>query len=646
MNRKFITRVVSEAGHYCIFASNKNKLGVKDPDHYKKFHKFTTNIDDFLSETFKLSNKGYDVYFATASFADEQRAQTNVLRMRSLFLDIDCGAGPKKDYPTLAEGLAALQKFCTTLSLPTPIVNTSGYGLHVFWGLTVDLEHAEWLVLAKKLKAVCAREGLRMDSSVPADAARVLRMPGTYNYKFGQQVVVEQLAGMTVDDTHPVDPAEFNNLLGEADPDTSSLFKVNPLAREMFGSSVMRVAEENTSYSFIKYIEALKANPDYGCKQFNHHMQHQHEQSEPIWHSMLSIVALVSDAEERAKAAKFISKRHPDYSEQETLNKLVSVNAERKGHRCSTFNERREGICAKCPHFGKINSPARFFADVIEATEEDRTIQFDKKTITVSEEGSIIESTTTTFIVPEPPKPYVRGKTGGVFIREVDDDGGVNSRLIYHNDFYLTGTVKDPHDGFGAVARIHLPQDGMQEFIIPLTAINNTEQFKTYISIHGIALTNPNVGKELQRYISTYYNLLQEQDRAANARSQFGWHDNNTSFVLGSNEYHMDGRVTHNAASRVTKPFITDLVTSGSLDAWQRLVSHYDVDGCELEQFVLCYALTGVLGVFTPEDCYAAMRLFTPGSGYGKTTIMNAYLSVWGNPKNMNLLARYEERTR
>ena len=63
----------------------------------------------------------------------------------------------------------------------------SGYGIHVYWVLTESISYAEWLPVAQGLKDMCIQHNLLADNGVTADAARVLRVPGTRNHKHDTQ---------------------------------------------------------------------------------------------------------------------------------------------------------------------------------------------------------------------------------------------------------------------------------------------------------------------------------------------------------------------------------------------------------------------------------------------------------------------------
>jgi hypothetical protein len=105
----------------------------------------------------------------------------------------------------------------------------------------------------------------------------------------------------------------------------------------------------NRTSSFKTIIDRTLAGS--GCGQIAYILNNRATLDEPMWRGGLSIAKFCSDGE---KAAHFISKGHPDYSEAATENKLDLI----KGpYRCETFDKNNSGICARCPHMGNIGSP-------------------------------------------------------------------------------------------------------------------------------------------------------------------------------------------------------------------------------------------------------------------------------------------------
>jgi len=124
-----------------------------------------------------------DVYVSMASFQSPGRGDRNAARLkRSFHIDLDCGE--KKPYGDKRAAAQALKRFCLETEIPVPaIVVDSGNGLHAHWAVDHDLQLSEWQIAANNLKLACELHGLNADPSVTADAARILRVPGTHNRK-------------------------------------------------------------------------------------------------------------------------------------------------------------------------------------------------------------------------------------------------------------------------------------------------------------------------------------------------------------------------------------------------------------------------------------------------------------------------------
>ena len=161
--KSFLGSVLSDEGYYCLFAANATE------DHRQQ--KFYTSIDTLQDAAIKYDEDGYDVYFALATFTqNNSRKQDNVNSLRSFFLDLDCG--PSKDYADQKTAIADVRKFCMALSLPTPAMVNSGRGVHVYWPLTEAVPRRQWTRVAETLKQRCAEHKLRADAGVTADSAR------------------------------------------------------------------------------------------------------------------------------------------------------------------------------------------------------------------------------------------------------------------------------------------------------------------------------------------------------------------------------------------------------------------------------------------------------------------------------------------
>jgi len=141
----------------------------------------------------------------------------NVKDLKSFWIDLDCGeskavVNPKTgrpdgyiDQPT---ALQELQKFCKLIGLPKPLLVNSGRGIHAYWPLTNPVSREEWEPVANRLNELCVLHNLYVDASV-FEIARVLRVPGTLNFKDNPPKPVELIS-----DAPDVEYETFKNLLG------------------------------------------------------------------------------------------------------------------------------------------------------------------------------------------------------------------------------------------------------------------------------------------------------------------------------------------------------------------------------------------------------------------------------------------------
>ena len=588
---------------YCVWANR-----ISDG---RKVQKFYPTIDALIHAAHNLDSEGYDAYFALGTFDDSgSRVASHVRQLRAFFLDLDCG--PTKDYATQTEALAALRTFCKQAKLPRPTLINSGRGVHVYWRLVSPVSRETWHPVAERLKALCKRTGLHADPVVTADAARVLRVPGTHNHKDEPptEVVVVGEFGAAVEFV------EFSNMLGDEDDVLAKAKKYVP--RE---ADALMQALSGSIVSKFKTI-MMKTVAGKGCAQLGNAVANQADMSEPVWRAALSIAKFCADG---GKAIHKISEKHPDYSHDATEEKVSLI----KGpYLCERFDEYKPGVCPTCPNWGKIKSPISLGREIEEATEDDN--------IVVQKPLGIADAVPIQYVIPKYPLPFFRGKTGGVFKRGkqvVNEDGEVDEeaskdKLVYFNDLYVVRRLKDAELGESLVMRLHLPKDGVREFSLPLTAVGSKDEFRKYLAMQGVAVLNV---ADLMEYTMRWVNELQFKSEAEEACRQFGWTDDTgTSFALGNMLVFKD-RVEINAPSGATVGLFPYFQPKGSLVGWKETMKFYERPGMEPHQFMVGMAFGAVLMEFQPINA-AAFHMYSKESGLGKTTGMLAGASIWGDP--------------
>ena len=580
-------------------------LGIKGENDVKQELVATREEVDQLAEKFVAEDR--NVYFGVAKFAtNKNRQKPNVLGLRAFWLDIDCGelkaeinpkTGRPEGYVDQTTGLQALKQFCNLIGLPKPIIVNSGRGIHVYWPLTRDVSREEWEPVASRLRELCVLHNFHIDGKV-FEVARILRIPGTFNFKDDPPTPVE-----IISDAPPVDYEAFRDLLGVKAPTEA------PPKREL--SELAKSMMENTTSSFKKImIRSAKGN---GCQQLLDAFENQDTLSEPRWFDVLSIAKFCS---ERDIAIHNMSEGHPDYDYADTESKVQHIVGP---HTCAEFEKSNPGGCDGCPFYNKIKSPIVLGKEVQEATEEDNTVVVQNE----EDEEEEVHS------IPKYPFPFFRGKGGGVFKSMGDEEEPVR---VYEHDLYVVKRMRDPAAGDVVVMKLHLPRDGIKEFVVPNTHVTDQTELRRTLSSHGVVCGKKPFGL-LMEYVIASIREMQFTRKAEQMRQQFGWADKDSKFILGDREITPDG-VFHSPPSTITTNIAQHIQPAGDFDKWKEVFNLYGAPGLEPHAFATLTAFGSPLFKFLGQNG-AIINVIHPDSGTGKTTILHMCNSVYGDPARL-----------
>lgn len=585
---KLLASVLSDKGWYCV-------VGLKDGAMPKQV--FVETLEEASECVDQLVEKHYNAYFACAKYSKKgTRTKDNAGFFKAFWLDIDCGEG--KPYETREEGIAALGAFCQKLDLPKPTVVNSGRGIHVYWILTSDIERKDWKPIAETLKAVCTTHDLYADPAVTADEARILRVPGTFNYKSDPPTPVE-----VIQQGDAVSVFDFSGKLGPIKAlALDSKQPLNELTLALMGNQ-----EHRFKTIMLKTVNGV------GCAQLRNIVENQSSISEPLWRAGLSIAAYCADKD---KAIHRMSEGHENYTPEDTEAKAAEI----KGpYTCDKFDDLNPGLCDLCPNRGKVKSPIVLGREILAASEEDNLIE-----IAVSK-----EETPVVYQIPDYPSPYFRGKNGGVYVA-TDDEGD----LVYEHDLYAVKRMKDPQKGEVVLLRLHRKMDGIKEFVVPYTDIMSKERCKEALAFHGV-VGAPKQMEKIAFYIITFIKELNFKQELEIMRTQFGWADNDTKIIIGDREISIEG-VRYSPPSHATSNMSALMEPCGSLDEWKSVVNTYNLPGHEPHAFGFFTAFGSPLLKHLNLKG-AAINMINNDSGTGKTTVIKAMMSVYGHPEDMML---------
>jgi len=595
-----------EGEHYCAWGNKK------DEERDKIRQQFVTSIEELSQQADALQATGFNAFYALAKFGpkDSGRYAANALALKSFFIDLDCGEG--KPYATLDDGLVALKNFCKATKLPKPTVVRSGRGAHVYWVLEEAMPRQDWKPYAEQLKSLCTEHKFDIDYAVPADAARVLRMVGTDHLKDPTNPIPVEVLYFA-----PLIPNEQIKTLLEPTQAILSAIDKKDFSRPM---DAVTMALAGASESKFKTI-LIKSVEGTGCAQIANIYENQATLEEPLWRAGLSIAQHCAD---RDKAIHAISREHPEYNPEVTEKK---ANDTKGPYTCETFKKLNPKGCEGCTL--KITSPIQLGREIVEATEEESVV-VDYQNVT----DDVKEAKT--YVIPKYPFPFFRGKSGGIFVHVKAKDGEEQDRdeILYPYDFYVVKRMDDPDLGETILLRLHLPRDGVRDFIVPLREVVSKEKFIGILASKGMTV----LGKKqepIMQYVAKWVEDLQMKAVAEKAHKQFGWAEGNDAIIIGEMEVRAD-RVGYSPPSGPTLPLVPLFQSKGDFYVWKDVINTYGREGMERKAFAFFMGFGTMLMRFTSLDGFL-LNLVSRESGSGKTTVLHAINTIYGRPKELML---------
>lgn len=587
--KSFLSKILSDEGWYCI-------IGVQQPNRVDQA--FVATLDELEEAAKKLVEQKYNVYFGCAKYpvGSTRRLSKAAKYFKTYFLDIDCGPG--KDYASQEEAVDALVRFCNECYLPVPTVVDSGRGLHVYWALEETITREVWLPTAEKFKLLCLQKGLKIDPTVPADAARVLRLPGTYNFKDDPPPTITILL-----DGEITTQEKFVASLGGIElglPEKPDYISSEP-------TELQKSLQENHVFRFSTILEKTKEGV--GCNQLQFIIENPDKRIEPLWRAGLSIAKFCVDSE---IAIQIVSDNRDDYDYGVAVRKAEPIVAP---YTCKAFEGLNYESCKKCVNRKVLVSPIKLGMEVLEAEQGEVAITTDMSGVTVE------------YVVPDLPRPYFRAKNKGIYCRTPDEDV-----LIYENDLYLVKRMRDYQRGDLVLAKLHLPRDVEKEIIVPLSSLTSTEELRKLLASYGVISAGKQFLK-IQDYLIYSAKHQQHQQEAEILRTQFGWADDDTKFILGTKEIHADS-IKYSPPSEVTASLAKHMHEKGTLEEWKQVVNTYDMRGFEPHALAVFFGFGAILMKFTGYNGLL-VNLLNRESGTGKSTILKVINSIYGHPVDL-----------
>ena len=547
----------------------------------------------------------------------------------------------KSTYESKEAAVLDVERFCNEVNWPRPVLIDSGGGIHAYWILNEELPAEQWKEYAERFKKLCLDHNMIIDEVVPADAARLMRIPGTYNYRYDPPTPSVLLTEVDTHDFELLRPA-----LGEVqmpfkladvdkglDPDTKAIFEKR---------------RNNFEYDFSKIVIASIQGT--GCGQIKYIVENAASCPEPLWYAGLSVAVRCRDGD---TAIHLMSEGHPEYNSVDTERKAQqSLREANWAHGCEAFERENRDGCAGCPHRGRITGPIELgkvlkVAKLPIHDEEPPAVEQPDGADGYEENEDAPQpiryeaNTEKILVFPDFLLPYVRGASGGIFFipaPKTDKKGRViqsDPEMITPNDVYPVKRVYSPHDGECLVMRVYLPQDKTREFLLPLRDVAAIDKLKVALASNGVVF-EPVIAPRLASYLMKWTAYLMETGSADVMRVQQGWTEEQKSFVVGSTEYFPDGTERYCPPSPLSKGVVRHIKQRGSFEEWQKCAQMFNDPGYELHAFALLCGFASPLMEVTNVNG-VTLSLYSEGPGTGKTGALNGALSIWGDPEALGV---------
>lgn len=616
----FLAAVLPSTGRYCTFALNGKR------------NIFSTTLEELFDTTKQISDAGEEVWYGLATFDESGgRKAENAQWMRSFFMDLDCGTdvktGDQRAFPTKKFAVQELNRFLEEsglIKLGKPWLVDSGGGVHPYWPLREQVSIEQWKPVAEALKRSAAKFNFPIDTTVTADAARVLRLPGTHNNKKEPRPVVIKQVG-DIFDFDEIKEALAPYAIKEAKPATTLA-----IAGDAPKGPLSAVASALVNNSVTKFRTImLKTQNGAGCGQLAHYIEHASDDGmEPLWRGMLSWTKACVDGD---KAARVLSAMHP-YDEDRMHTKLREI----KGpYACASMNTIQHGICEGCMHWGKITNPLALGRELEVAKEED------EEPIETHDELPAINR-------PQLPRGFDYARTGGIIYHKPSE------KKIESVDVLLTAYDVFLSKILRTSAGEHIAEfTTIKEGVVGTFAIN-TEDITSDSKVVSLLAKN-NIytlyGAGHDAYLARYIRMCVaersgSEKNIVNIPPRFGWQDNG-DFAVGDMVYsHRGPQFDYSFNSEHLNNIINATRTKGTLEEWRKPLEMLRRKGAWGHLAVAMAGFGSALQRFMPKGTNAsAIHACQDTSSGGKSLALNIQASIWGMPKQYFVVAKTSETT-
>lgn len=527
----------------------------------------------------KVSKKGY-------TYRKAMRSTNDVVAIKSLFIDVDVKEGA---YSDTKEALAALKDFVTSLGMPNPsaVVASGSGGFHVHWALDRSLARDEWQRLANALASAAQDLGLKCDSQCTIDAARILRVPDTFNYKTEEPRPVKLLSLSS--------EVSYDAVVQALQPYIDALPKRASSGSDRIEANDDLGAGLETKAAPI-IIDEVAKNCGFVARSLGTGGK---DNANPLWFMTASISTFV---EEGREALHKMSCKHPGYDMQKTDELFDRTAATQKAKNlgwptCSKIAGYGAPECQSCPLLAKNKSPLNFAVPV--SADSDDTL----------------------------PDRFIRNPNGTIGVRVVMDDGTQQVIPLTRYPVWKGWLSPSP---WTLHFTTMLTGGALTQFELPTEVIGAKDGLSKYLCAKGF-FSSDKEAKLLKEFFMAWIQKLQQTKDKVIAASPFGW-----SVVDGKIDgFAYGGRVwgikDDRPAANPDTVLSYQYAPRGEAAVWNELARIIYSQNRPALNAILAVAFAGPLVRFTGHPGLL-LNAYSTESGIGKTTSMKCSQAVWAHP--------------
>jgi hypothetical protein len=588
-------------------------------------------IDEFMKELDEAREENENIYFCTSQTTGAKpnghdklvpsRKKVNVALCKSIFFDLDA-----KDYPSAQATTLALKKFLAESGLPPPsaIVASGSGGYHVYWTSLTPLIQGVWQQYADGLRALTEKHGLITDAGCTTDSVRILRVPGTLNYKNKPAKPVWQVGelGPTYDFSTALASLAEVKSVAKAPRSRIASGGLPAIPARFAGRQVGELGAgiQDRGPLIVPPLPAIM-----GCPFLKRNFKTGGDGTpEPQWYQAIRCATYMEGGE---KIAHALSKGDDRYKPAETDEKWQhALEAQEQGlgwPSCAKIKGEGAKECNGCPHFALGKSPLNLAlvekkAQLVKANDPDDW--------RLPEGYRLKDGHIEKRIEPKKKKDDDHDND--------DPDDVVDPWFPFiKNEIIGRPWAQKNPDGIMLTIRIDVATT--REVFVASTDCPRTKIIQKMCEA-GIWFNNHIQAMHYEGFFMDWIGLMNAQV-AANEKANFGWewHDPEsklpTAFVYGGSRYKNDG--TKEQVGAIDHQMREEYYPVGKRDAWDAASKViFDQKRPALE-LIVAATLAGPLVQFTRvEGCMLSVH--SNSSGAHKSTASKLGAAIFGHPVN------------